>query len=133
MIRELNIEEIDQANVLLSNFSCRMSEESLNNIFLKTLVYVDNGIKGIIIYDLLYDRIEIEYIIVDDNYRRKGIATKLLNAIEKQNIKNITLEVRESNITAINFYKKNGFKIEAVRKNYYGNENGYLMLKELGE
>ena len=31
------------------------------------------------------------------------------------------------------FYKKNGYRIEAIRKNYYGSENGYLMLKELGE
>ena len=133
MIRELIIEDIKEANLLLSNFSYKISEKSFKNIFFKTLIYYENGIKGIIVYDLVYDRIEIEYIVVDSDYRRKGIATKLLKEIEKNDIKNITLEVRESNLTAINFYKKNGFKIEAIRKNYYGNENGYLMLKELGE
>lgn len=133
MIRELTIEDINEANVLLSKFNYKIDKELFNNVFLKSLVYVENGIKGIIVYDLLYDRIEIEYIIVNENYRRNGIGNKLLNAIERDNIKNITLEVRESNSEAISFYKKNGFKIETIRKNYYGNENGYLMLKKLGE
>ena len=133
MIRELTIEDINEANVLLSKFNYKIDKELFNNVFFKSLVYVENGIKGIIVYDLLYDRIEIEYIIVNENYRRNGIGNKLLNAIERDNIKNITLEVRESNSEAISFYKKNGFKIETIRKNYYGNENGYLMLKKLGE
>lgn len=133
MIRELRIEDIKEANLLLSSFSYSISEKSFDNVFFKTLIYYEDGIKGIIVYDLVYDRIEIEYIVIDSDYRRKGIATKLLKEIEKNDIKNITLEVKESNLIAINFYKKNGFKIEAIRKNYYGNENGYLMLKELGE
>lgn len=133
MIRELTKGDIIEANILLSKFNYKIDEDSFNSIFLKSLVYVDNNIRGIIVYDVLYDRIEIEYIIVDEVYRRKGIGKKLLNSIELNNIKNITLEVRESNSVAIDFYKKNGFKIATVRKNYYGNENGYLMLKELGE
>jgi len=133
MIRELNLEDIEKANELLSKFNYKISEKSFDNVFFKSLIYYDNGIKGIIVYDFLYDRIEIEYIIVDEKYRKHGIGSKLLEQIEKNNIQNITLEVRESNIGAIEFYKKNGFKIQTIRKNYYGNENGYLMLKELGE
>lgn len=133
MIRELKIEDIQEANRLLSKLNYKISEKSFDNVFFKSLVYIEDDIKGIIIYDLLYDRIEIEYIIIDEDYRKKGIGSKLLGKIETKNIKNITLEVRESNVSAINFYKKNGFKIETIRKNYYENENGYLMLKELGE
>ena len=133
MIRSLTIGDIENANKLLSNFDYKISEKSFDNVFFKSFIYYDKGIKGIIIYSLLYDRVEIEYIIVDNDYRQCGIGTKLLKKIEEENIKNITLEVRESNLTAINFYKKNGFRIETIRKNYYGSENGYLMLKELGE
>ena len=133
MIRDLLLDDISQANVLLSKFNYEISESSFDNVFLKALVYIDNGIKGILVYDLVYDRIDIEYIIVDERYRLKGIGTKLLQKIEKNDVKNITLEVRESNIAAINFYKKNGFEVKTIRKNYYNNENGYLMLKELGE
>ena len=136
MIRELKIDKIDEieeVNKLLSKFNYRITLNSFNNNFLKCLIYYDYCIKGIVVYDLLYDRIEIEYIIVDDNAKRQGIGSMLLKEIEKNNINNITLEVRESNNEAINFYKKNGFEIASIRKNYYGDENGYLMLKELGE
>ena len=133
MIRKLQISDLEQANALLSNFNYKLTEADFNKVFLNSLVSVDNEINGIIVYSLFYDRIEIEYIIVPEKYRKKGIGSKLLSEIEKENINNITLEVRESNITAINFYKKNGYKIEAIRKNYYGNEDGYLMMKEIGE
>jgi len=133
MIRKLQIDDLEEANVLLSDFNCKLTEADFNKVFFNSLVSVDDKINGIIIYNLFYDRIEIEYIIVPEEYRKKGIGSKLLLELEKENIKNITLEVRESNKEAINFYKKNGYKIEAVRKNYYGNEDGYLMMKEIGE
>lgn len=133
MIRELKLEDLDIVNGLLSEFNYKITENSLNNPFFKSLVYVKEEIRGVIVYNLIYDRIEIEYIIVSNEFKEKGIGTKLLKMLEKENVKNITLEVRESNKVAINFYTKNGYKIETIRKDYYGNENGYLMLKELGE
>lgn len=133
MIRELKLEEINEVNLLLKSFNYKITEDSFKNPFFKCLVFFDNEIKGVIVYDFLYDRAEIEYICVLDQYKNKGIGSKLLNEIEKLNIKNITLEVKESNQVAINFYKKNGFRIVAIRENYYGNEDGYLMIKELGE
>ena len=98
------------------------------------ITYKDSIIKGVLVYSLIYDRVEIDYIIVDEKYRNHGIATKLLNyVIENNNISNITLEVRESNVIAINFYEKNGFKKAAIRKNYYKNEDAILMIKKIGE
>jgi ribosomal-protein-alanine N-acetyltransferase len=133
MIRELTKNDLEEVNILLSSFNYSITEETFNSVFFKSLVYVDDKIKGVIVYSLIYDRIEIEYIIVDENYRKSKIGTKLIGKLEKENAKNITLEVRKSNETAINFYKNNGFRIEAIRKNYYKDEDGYLMLKELGE
>ena len=133
MIRTLQLSDINEVNLLLSEFNYSISEKSFENDFFRAIVYENAGIKGVIVYDLLYDRIEIEYIIVDKKYRENGIGTKLLNELEKHNIENITLEVKESNLNAIEFYKKNGFMIATIRKNYYGNEEGYLMLKKVGE
>ena len=133
MINDLKKEQLDEVNRLLSKFKYNITLDTFNNDFFRCLIYYEDGIKGVIVYDLIYDRIEIEYIIVHEECRKQGIGSKLLNELEKNNIKNITLEVRESNITAIEFYQKNGYRIEAVRKNYYGTENGYLMLKELGD
>ncbi len=69
------------------------------------------------------DDIELEAIAVKKDFQRLHVATLLLNTIfdfaNKQKIKNIFLEVRKSNVKAINLYTKNGFKKINIRKNYY--------------
>lgn len=131
MIREYNKNDIDAINKLLNTFE--YSYDDLNKEFLNIIVYEDNDIKGILVYELMYDRVEIDYIIVEEEYRRNGIASKLVKKLFELSIDNITLEVRESNKPAINFYLKNGFEQIAVRKNYYKDESGILMMKKLGE
>lgn len=135
MIREFEEKDFTSVNNLLNIFNYNLNNSSFDNDFLRILIYEEDIIKGVLVYQYLYDRIEIDYIIVDIEYRNLGIATKLLNFIENKykNIDNITLEVRESNISAINFYIKNGFKEVAKRKNYYNDEDAILMIKNLGE
>ena len=132
MIRYCDDKDYNKINELLKEFNYKLD---FNNDFIRVLVYDDITIKGVLVYYLIYDRIEIEYIIVDNKFRHKGIATKLLNFMEtnNKNISNITLEVRESNSIAIEFYLKNGFVKCAKRKNYYGDEDGILMIKKSGE
>jgi ribosomal-protein-alanine N-acetyltransferase len=83
------------------------------------------------------DIIEINSIAVNPNYQRKGIAQKLIKEIEKiginNNVSEIRLEVREKNLPAISLYKKCGFKICWIRKNYYSNsdENALIMTKKI--
>ena len=134
MIRELEEKDFIKVNELLKDFNYELNKESFDNDFLKTLVYEDGFIKGVLVYQYIYNRAEIDYIIVDNNYRKLGIATKLLKHLEDSyKLDNITLEVRESNSSAINFYLKNGFKEVTRRKNYYKEEDGILMIKNLGE
>ena len=47
--------------------------------------------------------------------------------------KKIILEVREGNNSAITLYKKLGYKIDGIRRNYYKEykENAVLMSKKL--
>ena len=134
MVRDFQINDIEFVNQILKTFKISITEETLKNNFINIAVYDDSGIKGVVVYDVIYDRIEIEYIVVELSERRNGIATNLIEYIEKKNpnIKNITLEVRESNLSAISFYEKLGFRRVAIRKNYYNDENGILMVK-LGE
>ncbi len=63
-------------------------------------------------------------------YRSSGVGSKLLKKVIKQKNHVVLLNVRESNIKAINFYEKHGFyKAESIDKNYYNNpkENALLM------
>ena len=64
----------------------------------------------------------------------------MLNSIIEQckvmSISDIYLEVRISNINAIVFYEKFGFKKDAIRENYYTgekNEDAILMSKTLSK
>ena len=102
------------------------------NPFLKNYVYLENNQPiGLISYSLIYDRIELEYIWTSFEHRKKGIASKLMDKMIEENINNITLEVRTTNEGAINLYKKYNFKVVSTRKNYYGNEDAYLMIREM--
>jgi ribosomal protein S18 acetylase RimI-like enzyme len=54
--------------------------------------------------------VSIDKIGVHPNFRNKGIGSKIIDEIKKQfNV--LRIDVVTENINAINFYKKNGFKI----------------------
>ena len=97
--------------------------------------FIDSESVGYLEYSLIYDRMEIDNITVKEEYRGNGIGTKLMAhlislAIEYR-VDNITLEVRVSNEIAKKLYKKFGFHEVAIRKYYYGDEDGILMEKNV--
>ena len=131
-MKELN--DIAVINSFLEKFG--QSIKKIDVPFKKYIGFeIDDEIISFLNYSLIYERIEIEYIYTLEKYRNKNIASKLLEYhIDlgiSNNCTNITLEVRKSNISAINFYKKNGFKSVSIRKKYYDTEDGILMLREL--
>ena len=104
--------------------SCNISEFDIN--------YLKNDIPvGLISYSLIYDRIELEYIWVKSDFRGMGIASKLMDKMLSEDVSNVTLEVCVTNEKALNLYKKYSFKVVSIRKNYYGNDDAYLMIREM--
>ncbi|MGL6298141.1 MAG: ribosomal protein S18-alanine N-acetyltransferase, partial [Methanobacteriaceae archaeon] len=70
----------------------------------------------------------------DKKYRRLGVASQLVNQaiynFKNFNINFVTLEVRSSNISAIEFYKSLGFTKKEFMESYYEDgEDGILMFK----
>lgn len=115
-----------------------VKEILLNNQFTCIFTFKeDDKIVAFIIYDLLYERCELIQIEVLEEYRNKKIASKLLTYMieesKNKGIQNITLEVKVTNETAINLYKKFGFKEVAIRKGYYQGIDAFLMEKEMIE
>lgn len=109
--------------------------EGVNPYARRIEFYENNRVLGYAEYSLIYNRIELDNIYVDDSRRREGIGKKLMSylvmvAIDNHVI-NITLEVRVSNDIARNLYKKFGFHEVAIRKFYYGDEDGILMEKQV--
>jgi len=72
---------------------------------------------------LLVDEAHIVNIVVRDSHRRRGVGELLLMHIIKlamdRGAELITLEVRDSNKIAQSLYKKYGFSIKGIRRNYY--------------
>ena len=81
----------------------------------------DNKVSGFCIIDINEDkRYHITSIAVDKNHRKKHIGTKLIEYIKNNyDVNIISLYVQSCNDVAINFYKKNGFKIIEKEEDYY--------------
>lgn len=84
--------------------------------------------------EIANDTAEIESLAVDPEYRRVGVAkillAKLLDAVIKRGATFIVLEVRPSNKAAIELYKSFGFQIVEREKNYYWNEDAWIMARD---
>ena len=64
------------------------------------------------------------------SHQRNGLATMLLKktrdyCIKKYNIKRMVLHVKEDNLIALKYYKKNNFYIDNKIINYYTINNNY--------
>ena len=99
----------------------------------------DNDIAGFIIAQVeVEENTEFGHIItinVAPNYRRQGIATKLIHEIEnllkQKGITQCRLEVREDNKHAIKLYQKLGYQTVGILENYYGKKHGLYLKKIL--
>ncbi len=85
----------------------------------------------------IVDEAHITNIAVKKSWQGKGFGSKMLSFLEDQaeikGAKAITLEVRESNVTAKNLYENNGYDSWGVRPKYYtdNNEDAVVMWKIL--
>ena len=65
------------------------------------------------------DELEILNIAVDPQFRRRGVARSLMEALLANYRGTVFLEVRQSNIAARKLYHSLGFEVLAVRPDYY--------------
>ncbi|MBE6800477.1 MAG: ribosomal-protein-alanine N-acetyltransferase [Ruminococcaceae bacterium] len=119
-------------------FSSPWSEEGLkselNNNFARFFVALSDGkITGYIGSHNVLGEVYITNIAVFPEFRRNGVGKALVehlvNQMKNENAEFVTLEVRESNSTAISLYEKNGFQKVGKRKDFYEKprEDGVLM------
>jgi ribosomal-protein-alanine N-acetyltransferase len=91
---------------------------------------------GYLIVSRYVDAWHIMNLAVDDPYRRRGIARRLLDELFARtagdDTRGYTLEVRVSNQRAIAVYERAGFRITGVRRSYYtdNREDAYVMWKD---
>jgi [ribosomal protein S18]-alanine N-acetyltransferase len=87
---------------------------------------------------IIFDELHINTLAVAPEFRRRGFATALLQAVmaeaEREGAVKATLEVRASNTPALALYERLGFRISARRPGYYTNpqEDALILWREGG-
>jgi ribosomal-protein-alanine N-acetyltransferase len=116
-----------------------LKEELDTNPFYRAYLAEENGcIEGYVSYLITFDSATICRLAVKKEFRRQGIAQRLLDQMVKdcqsksEPVEWITLEVRESNVAARTLYEKNGWENITIKKNYYENgENAIYMVRSI--
>ncbi len=116
------------------NLSALMSEFE-NSYSCIYLAVTDGNISGYLIMYVIEDEAEIARIGVKNEYRRKGIASAMINKSLENFEGDVYIDVRIKNKPACFLYLKLGFDQIYLRKNYYSNptEDAVVMKKHIGD
>lgn len=96
-------------------------------------------IAGYMSYWVVADEVHLQHIATREDLRRSGIGAGLLvDMMEKafrEGARHATLEVRRTNVAAINLYENYAFTVKGVRRGYYDDthEDALIMWAEIGE
>lgn len=102
----------------------------------------DGQIVGYVCVRVMYEEAQVCNIAVLPEYCRQGIATELLNGmlafVLEHGCKRCELEVNVQNEPAVALYKKCGFEVAGIRKNFYrrtryDSRDAYTMIRVLAE
>ena len=141
-VKLLDKSHIDKITALYKkDFSDGWNEKMLTDAFdggrfVCAGAFDNEKLVGVITCSKAVDDADIEGIVTDSDYRRKKVATTLLDFVtelfKQQGLSKLFLEVREFNGSAIAFYQSQGFEKISVRKKYYSNgENALVFVKEI--
>ena len=142
-LSKMSIEDLKSIkNILASEFdnfwSYDVLEEELecDNSYVIVAKVDENTIVGFAGLKVILDEADIMNIVVKKDFRHNGIGSVLLenliNYSKDLNLKTITLEVNENNLSAIRLYDKFSFDKLGIRKNYYdGKSDAIIMSKKL--
>ena len=145
IIRPMTIDDVDEVYVVEEDcFVDPWSKESIrkelkNNLARYLVAQLDDKIVGYVGIWFVVDEGHITNVAVHSDYRGKKIGDKLVKEMielcKENNIVAMTLEVRASNIVAQNLYRKYGFKMGGIRKEYYSDnkEDAIIMWNQLKE
>ena len=138
-MRDLNaIERIERASYPTpwsrSMFASELAKPS--SICLGAFDLESGELVGYLVISRYVDAWHVMNVAVPAEYRRRGIATTLLERLFEltagQGRRGYTLEVRVSNTSAVALYERLGFKPRGVRRGYYtdNREDALIMWKD---
>ena len=118
----------DISRIERAYIDCPWTEEQIRAEISSSAIFlaaaVDGKLAGYVSGVVAADECEIANVAVDGGYRRRGIATRLLEELVNEAVSlgadKMFLSVRVDNLPAIELYKKLGFETVGVRRGYYG-------------
>ena len=137
-IKLINESDIDLCYELDSDTMSLWSKKQWANEFKKegTKVFgllIKNLVIGICVFHVVLDEAQINYFVINKNFRNKGFGSYLMSDLiskcEKLNLKKLLLEVSQTNVTAERFYSSFNFSTVGIRKNYH-KDGSHALLKE---
>lgn len=145
IIRPMTIDDVDEVYIVEEDcFVDPWSKDSIrkelkNNLARYLVAQLDNKIVGYVGVWFVVDEGHITNVAVHSDYRGKKIGDRLVKEMvelcKENNLVAMTLEVRASNTVAQNLYRKYGFKMGGIRKEYYSDnkEDAIIMWNQLKE
>ena len=145
VIRPMTIDDVDEVYIVEEDcFVDPWSKDSIrkelkNNLARYLVAQLDNKIVGYVGVWFVVDEGHITNVAVHSDYRGKKIGDRLVKEMvelcKENNLVAMTLEVRASNTVAQNLYRKYGFKMGGIRKEYYNDnkEDAIIMWNQLKE
>lgn len=114
---------------LRSHFEYELSVSSISKMM---VLEKNDTLAGYVGIWLLPPELHITNITVAPEFRFCGLGTRLLeyvmNLAYELRIKQVTLEVRHNNMAALALYRKFGFEVKGMRKNYYAAEKAHALI-----
>ncbi|MCL2675188.1 MAG: ribosomal protein S18-alanine N-acetyltransferase [Firmicutes bacterium] len=134
-IRRGELSDLDDVYALeQANSLRRYSRKIMNELFENGMVFVaevGESLAGYVAVNVVFEDAELINIVVDKEYRERGIGGALFNTAidESTNMgaKRILLEVESTNLPALRLYKRFGFVQISVREKYYGENDAMIM------
>lgn len=100
-----------------------LESEVVSDMTTYNLFLCDETVVGYYSYLHIFDEAHIMNVAILPEYQGLGYGNammkSLLDLTAEQGLPNVTLEVRKSNVKAINLYEKHGFNLVGVRSKYY--------------
>jgi len=143
MIRKMRLEDIEQVIAIdRLSFSLPWPERSFrfeltdNPASRCWVAEMDGKLVGMIVVWLIVDEVHVATIATHPDFRRQGIAKRLLShalrQLSNEGAQSSFLEVRASNLAAQEMYRKFGYGESGIRRRYYkdNDEDAILMTLE---